>query len=55
MPVEKRDYRSKARLFVPTASERAVRSSQKKLDKELKEVGELKKEMEKLIKESKSN
>lgn len=53
MPVEKRDFKSQAKLFIPTISEKTVRSNQRLLKKELDEVGKLKKELKKLIESNK--
>lgn len=41
MPLEKRDPVSKARLFIPTNSERALVRSQNLLNQKLKEVDAL--------------
>lgn len=46
MAHEHRDPVSKARLFIPTASERAHVQGQKELKKSLEEVAKLKKELE---------
>lgn len=54
MPIEKRDLHSGAKLFIPTESERAVRVAQKQLNKELEEVAQLKVELQKMIKQVKS-
>ncbi|AYJ75963.1 hypothetical protein BSP14_088 [Bacillus phage BSP14] len=53
MPMERRDPVSKARLFIPTTSERALVKSQRQLSKSLEEVDSLKKELQKLIGEVK--
>jgi hypothetical protein len=54
MPIEKRDLVSKAKLFVPTASERTLRKSQVQLDNELKEVQGLKAELQRMMDEIKN-
>jgi len=46
LPHERRDNHSKARLFVPTTSEKAHVQSRKQLTKDLDEVSKLKKELE---------
>lgn len=53
MPVEKRDPVSKAKLFIPTASERSFRQKQRKLDEGLKEVDQMKKDLQKMMKDMK--
>jgi len=46
MPHERRDPVSKARLFIPTVSEKSHIQSQRQLKKDLDEVAKLKKELE---------
>ena len=53
MPIEKRDPRSGAKIFVPTASERATIRQSRELKKQLKEVEEMKKELKQLIEQYK--
>lgn len=53
MPTEKRDIQSKARLFIPTSSERALVSSQRELNKGIEEVNDLKKELTEMIQQAK--
>lgn len=53
MAIEKRDSVSHAKLFIPSKTEKAIRSQREKLSKELKEVEKLKKELQSLIKELK--
>lgn len=49
MPLEKRDPESKARLFVPTTSERTLRESQRKLNESISEVEQMKRDLKKLM------
>jgi len=53
MPFERRDPVSKARLFVPTASERALVKSQKELNKSLTEIEKMKQELRQMLNEAK--
>lgn len=53
MPFEKRDEVSGAKLFIPTASERAIRESQRQLNQELEDVAKLKKELQQIIAQAK--
>jgi hypothetical protein len=53
MPLEKRDPASKARLFVPTNRERSLVESQRQLNKSLAEVEDMKKELQKMLKQAK--
>jgi hypothetical protein len=46
MPHERRDPHSKARLFIPTTSEKAHVQSQRQLKTDLEEVAKLKRELE---------
>lgn len=48
MPKEVRDHRSGARLFVPTASERAHIQQQRELKQSIEEVNKLKAELKEL-------
>lgn len=49
MPLEKRDPTSKARLFIPTNSERALVTSQRELNKGLEEIEAMKKELREML------
>ena len=53
MPTEKRDPHSGAKLFIPSASERATIANARKLQKELIEVEDLKKELKALVEQAK--
>jgi hypothetical protein len=55
MPLEKRDPRSGAKLFVPTAFEKATIQQQRDLKKSLAEVEDLKAELKELINKFKQN
>lgn len=55
MAIEKRDPESKAKLFVPTNSEKTARSQRVKLDKTLIEVEALKVEMQEALNAMKKN
>jgi hypothetical protein len=46
MPHEKRDPHSKARLFIPTHSERVHVQSRKQLKQDMEDITKLKKELE---------
>jgi hypothetical protein len=53
MPIEKRDANSKAKIFVPTNSERATRSNRREAANTLKELKKLKSEYEELVNKAK--
>lgn len=53
MPIEKRDPVSKAKLFVPTTSERTFRQSQRDMQKGLEDIDKMKKELQNLIDKAK--
>jgi hypothetical protein len=53
MPVEKRDPKSGALIFVPTSSERATIQQSRELQKKLAEVDMLKEELQSLIEQYK--
>lgn len=53
MPLEKRDPRSGAKLFVPTEFEKATIKQQRDLKKSLAEVEDLKAELKALIEQVK--
>ena len=53
MPIEVRDKYSGAKLFIPTPHEKASREKGKQLDRNIKEVEELKAELQALLKEYK--
>jgi len=55
MPMEKRDAKSKAKLFVPNHRERSLLSNQRKLSRELDEVSKLKTELKLLIEDAKKD
>lgn len=54
MAIEKRDPKSHAKLFIPTKSERNIRAKHERLNKEIKEVQELKYELQDMIKDLKN-
>lgn len=55
MPLEQRDPESKARLFVPTTSERAMIKSQRQMNESLEELDAMKKELREILDAAKEN
>jgi hypothetical protein len=53
MPHEKRDKHSKARLFIPTQSEKTLVNSQRQLNESIEELDAMKAELQKILDEAK--
>lgn len=54
MPIEKRDPKSKAKLFIPTNRERSLINSQRLLNQSLKEVEVMKQQLQEMLNKAKS-
>lgn len=55
MPIERRDPNSKAKLFIPTVEERTLIGKHRVLDSKIKEVDEMRAELDQLIKSLKKD